>query len=391
MTPCPNGYYTLMRESQDPRHLRLRLVQHAKREGVKPTAQLFGCSPKTVRKWVRRYDGTLASLTEVSRAPHHRPRKLFPQAVTAILAARAALPTYSPRRLKRDFRLPYSAKAIRRVLREHGLLRRWRRKKHEVKRGLRATKRLWAAWQQISVDTKDLCDLPEYWLLAQSLHLPRYQYTARDVSTGALFLGFADELALLYSDFFLQRLLAHLRTFGVDLSLVTVQTDNGTEFVGSWQAREPSFVTRTIESFGAHHRTIPPGQHRYQADVETVHSLVELEFYLEPFRSRYAFIQKAMDYQLFFNYLRPNSYKEDKCPWELLRDKQPAAPRALLHLPPVFLDDMLEALQSAPARGHDVGVLPSSESLHPAAPSASPCTFPSRNFARTRAKYSSRF
>ena len=31
---CPHGYCTLLRESKDPRYLRLRMVQHAKREGV---------------------------------------------------------------------------------------------------------------------------------------------------------------------------------------------------------------------------------------------------------------------------------------------------------------------------------------------------------------------
>jgi len=57
--------------------------------------------------------------------------------------------------------LPYSAKAISRVLRERGLVRKWRRKKHEVKRCLREIKRNWRLWQQITADTKDLCDIPE--------------------------------------------------------------------------------------------------------------------------------------------------------------------------------------------------------------------------------------
>jgi hypothetical protein len=41
---CPHGYYTLMRESKDPRYVRLRVVQSARRRGVKPTARPFrGC------------------------------------------------------------------------------------------------------------------------------------------------------------------------------------------------------------------------------------------------------------------------------------------------------------------------------------------------------------
>jgi hypothetical protein len=348
----------LMRENKDPRYLRLRLVQSARLRGIKPTAKLFVCSAHTVRLWLKRYDGSLASLAEHSRAPHRRPRKLPKTAENRILIAKAALPTYSPARLKRDALLPYAAKTIRRVLREHNLLRPWRRKKHVVKRSLRAVKRLWAAWQQIDIDTKDLCDLPEYWALAQAFNLPQFQYTARDVSTGALFLAFANELSLTYADLFVARILAHLKGQGVDLSRVTVQTDNGSEFVGSWQAINASAFTQTIRAQRASHRTIPPGQHRYQADVETVHSLVELEFFLENFRSRRDFIAKAAQYQLFFNFLRPNSGKEDKCPWLLLLDKDPHASKPILDLPPVCLDDMLEAQLRPRAGGQDVGVLP---------------------------------
>jgi hypothetical protein len=51
---CPHGYYTLLRESEDPRHLQLRMVQHAKRHGVKPAARAFGVQPRIVRKWLGR-------------------------------------------------------------------------------------------------------------------------------------------------------------------------------------------------------------------------------------------------------------------------------------------------------------------------------------------------
>jgi len=97
---CPHGYYTLMRESKDPRYLRLRLVQQAKRIGIKPTARLFAVTPNTVRKWLARYDGTLGSLQDRSRAPKHRPRKLPAKDERKILAAKNKLPIAGARRLK---------------------------------------------------------------------------------------------------------------------------------------------------------------------------------------------------------------------------------------------------------------------------------------------------
>jgi transposase len=355
---CPHGYYTLMRESKDPPQLRLRMVQAAKRLGAKPAARLFATSPKTVRKWRERFDGTLASLRDQSRAPIHRPRKVSPQAEAEILRARKRLPVWGAERLKRDMQLPYSVKVIRRVLREHGLLRRWRRKKHEVKRCLREVKRLWPLWKQICIDTKDLCDLPEYWLQAQLRGLPRYQYTAREVSCGVLFLAFSNELSLTYADLLAGRITKHLAKHHVDLSRVTVQTDNGSEFIGSWQANAPSQFTWTILNSGAVHRTIPPGQHRFQADVETVHSLMELEFYLEPFKNRQDFISKAATYQDFFNYLRPNSGKENKCPWQLVQEKNSTAKASLLDLHPVFLEDLHYQVLHPLPEGNDVWAHP---------------------------------
>jgi len=49
-------------------------------------------------------------------------------------------------------------------------------------------------------------------------------------------------------------------------------------------------------------------RHTLQSDVETVHRLVEDEFFdLESFASRGDFLAKAFTYQLYFNLVRPNS------------------------------------------------------------------------------------
>lgn len=357
---CPYSYYTAMRDSKDPRYLRLEMVRHARKHGVKPAARHFHTTPNTVRKWLRRFDGTLDSLADHSRAPHYSPRKLPANDEARIVAVKQRLPTWGARRLKRDCRLPYSEKAIRRVCRDHGLNRTYRRRKHETKRCLREVKKQWCFLQQISTDTKDLCDIPEYWIGLKSRQLPRYQYTARDVTTGLLFLGFADELALSYATLFAQRIITHLHRCGQDLSRTTWQSDNGSEFIGSWQAKDDSAFTKTIQAVpGQVHRTIPPGQHRFQADVETVHSLMETEFYrIEPFRDRADFLAKAASYTLFFNLARENSGKENRTPWELIRDKQPRADPYIPMLEPVFLDELHHALLTSAPGGYDVWALP---------------------------------
>jgi transposase len=321
---CPYPYFTVMTESKDSRYLRLRMVQHARSVGVKAAARAFHTTPKTVRKWRDRFDGTLGSLAEHSRRPRASPQKIHPDQERQIVQLKTRLPRWSARRLKRDFQLPYAEKTIRRVCRDHGLNRKYRRRKHQTKRCLREVKKAWRAFQQIDIDTKDLCDIPEYWEQMQRAGLPRYQYTARDVSTGLLFLGYAAELSLSYADLFAQRIIDHLRRCRVSMAGTTWQSDNGSEFVGSWQAKDDSEFTKTIQAVkGQTHRTIPPGQHRFQADVETVHSLMETEFYeIETFPARPLFLDKATTYLLFFNLARKNSAKEYQTPWELLCDKQ---------------------------------------------------------------------
>src|SRR6516165_12100332 len=81
------------------------------------------------------------------------------------------LPTFGAARLKREFDLPISHRAMQRIWREHGL-RKPRRKKYQRKQDLAYSKAQWALFQQSSADTKDLADIPHYGPQAQQLPYP---------------------------------------------------------------------------------------------------------------------------------------------------------------------------------------------------------------------------
>ncbi len=68
---------------------------------------------------------------------------------------------------------------LRRIRHQEGLLRR-KRRKHRVKRDLRAVKAAWRLWEQIDLDTKDLDDIPQLWPQIRRLGLPLIQHTARE-------------------------------------------------------------------------------------------------------------------------------------------------------------------------------------------------------------------
>ena len=66
-------------------------------------------------------------------------------------------------------------------------------------------------------------------------------------------------------------------------------------------------------------------------------------------------MEKVYAYQLFFNLERPNTYKENKSPWQLAKEKNPNITKEALMLPPVDLDSLLnKKLAYFAQRGYDV-------------------------------------
>jgi hypothetical protein len=77
--------------------------------------------------------------------------------------------------------------------------------------------------------------------------------------------------------------------------------------------------------------------------VESFHAHEETEFFdIEQFRRRKDFWEKITTYQHYWNFGRPNSYKADRTPWEILREAEPRAPASLLLLPPVDLEKLFK-------------------------------------------------
>jgi transposase len=146
-------YFDLVREMKNAYNHRLRLVESAKQRGIKPTARLFATTVPTVRKWLRRYQQHGPSgLLPVSRARHRQAQKTPPAREAQLVELRKTLPTFGSRRLIREFDLPISHRALERIWREHGLLKK-RRRKYQRKLDLAHINASWALFQQISADT----------------------------------------------------------------------------------------------------------------------------------------------------------------------------------------------------------------------------------------------
>lgn len=351
---CPYKYYHIMKQSKDKKQLRYQMVQYALGQGIKPTARAFHTSPPVVRKWVNRFKSEgYSGLQDKTRRPHHCPNETPLYLKEQIIMLKSKYKRLGAEQIKVIEDIPTSAKTMRKIWRKAGISSRKRPKKHITKNNLREVKRQYKLFEKMVEDTKDLFDIPEYWPQMKALNLPKVQYTFREVSCGVLFLGFANERSLTHAYLFAIYVNHFLKKFKA-LPLNSIrQTDNGSEYIGSWNAKEPSAYTLAVESLaGQRHETIFPAAHRMQSDVETVHNLMELEFYeIESFTDRDDFMRKARSYQLFFNLERPNSYKEHKTPWQLAREKNPYLDKRLLMIPPVDLDKLLSWKNSLSTKG----------------------------------------
>jgi len=337
------------------------MVKYAQKHGNKPAARAFKTTAITVRKWRERYEELgYQGLNDQSRAPKNPARRILPSQKERAIELKKMLPSFGAERIKDYFSLQLSVKAIRSIWKEAGLMKK-KRKKHKKKNDLRKVKASWGLFEQTDMDTKHLYDIPEYWTQMRMLGLPRYQYTARDVVSGMQFLGFGNECCLNYATLFAETLIEHLKLCGVELSDCRIQTDNGSEFIGSWNSKEDSAFTKKVhETEGLVHHTIPPGAHTYQADVETVHRLIEDEFYeVESFNSKKNFFNKVATYLFWFNVARKNSYKGNKTPWEIVHQRDPTIKPKIAVLPPLMLDELWQKnVDPKQQGGYDVVTYP---------------------------------
>ena len=309
-------YYELYRMKTDRHWLHQKLVSHARQHGIKDAARVFGCSRNTVRTWLRRYQpGKPSSLAERSRRPHHCPHQTAASVAGVVVRLRRQT-GFGAERLKKEFTLSAGVSAIQRLIRHHGLVRPQPRK-HARKKHLRHLKKTWLLFGQLVADTKYLQDIPAYWTAMTRLRLPRFQYTVREVVSGLAFVGYADELSKTYTTLLAEQVSAHLAWHGVDLHRVVWQTDNGSEFL---QGQDQRGLPATVRALGSDHRYIPPKAYTWQSDVETVHRLVEDEFFdRERFRDRAEFWAKATTYWHYFNLARLNRGKEWQTPLQIIR------------------------------------------------------------------------
>ena len=333
-------------------------------ENISLVAKEFCTTRQTVRKWIKRFSGAIGSLKNCSKAPKNPYRRMDQRTEELLVQFRKEHPSLGydyihHYLLEKECKEIPSKSSVYAIWRKQGLLPR-RYKKHEKNKDLREVKSRYRPFEKMQIDVKELRDIPN--ILDQSLALglqkkkelpnryglPMYQYTARDVKSGALFVSLAYMHNRHTAAIFADRVLTHLANHGISPRII--QTDNGTEFVNTSDATDdtPLFIQVVTRDNKTEHRRIPPGAKTWQSDVETSHWIIEREFYdVVNVRSDQNFIAKLRAYQWGFNVMRKNSYKGNRTPYEIIKEeedmKYATLPKTILDCPTCILDEKFDA------------------------------------------------
>lgn len=262
------------RITQDMR-FRQSLMRYAERYGVARASRRYDKAPSYIYFWRKRWDGSIESLREKSRRPHHHPNQHTEAELKLIRDMRRRNPRLGvvelwQRLRKRGYtRHVYS---LYRVLHRLGMLPAAKEKRKYV---AKPYQQMTHPGERIQVDVKVV---PLRCIADPSLKL--FQYTAIDEFTRLRYLGAYQEHSSYSSADFLKKAVAWYARRGIKVECV--QTDNGSEFTNRFSVKDRSRKTLfevAAADLGIRHKLIRPYTPRHNGKVERSHREDQKRFY----------------------------------------------------------------------------------------------------------------
>lgn len=248
---------------------RQRMLKYCETHSVTETAIRYKVSRKTVYKWLNRSDGTVESLEDESRRPHHSPRK---QSVSELKLVKRYANKYPG-----DLLLGYEKAQRYGYSRSYGCYKHTVAKlrksppKKQRKRKNKPYQRAEYPGQKVQIDVKYV---PTYCVVNGGKY---YQFTAKDECTRWTFREMYDEHSTASAKDFLEKLIRKA-PFPIRL----VQTDNGTEFTNTLlvtKSKHKTLFEQTLLDMGIEYQRIRIATPRHNGKVERQHRTDELRFY----------------------------------------------------------------------------------------------------------------
>ena len=252
-------------------HHRQRMMKYREKHGASKTAIRYKTSRKTVTKWWNRWDGTVESLQDRSRRPHHSPRQHSEAEIREIRRMlkkhhwQDLLLAYQQLRERRGYTRSYGA--FKRVA---ARLRAMKPKKRKVRKN-KPYQRAAYPGQKMQLDVKFV---PKECVVDGRKY---YQFTAKDECTRWTYREMYAEHSTHSAHDFLLKLLSH-----APFPIREIQTDNGTEFTNALlvvKAKHKTLFEEALEEMGILYHRIRIATPRHNGKVERQHRTDTLRFY----------------------------------------------------------------------------------------------------------------
>ena len=261
----------LQRKSSTEAKDRQRYLEYSLKHGKAAAARRYRVSRKTVHKWSKRWDGTVASLEGRSRRPHHSPRKHSEEELRLIR-----------RRLKQckwtDLTLAYQLLVERDgYQRSYGSFKqqasklKGTKKKKKSKRKNKPYQRAEYPGQKVQIDVKFV---PQKCVVNGRKY---YQFTAVDECSRWTFREMYDEHSSVSAKDFLLKLIRY-----APFPILRIQTDNGTEFTNTLLVTKSTHKTlfeQALLDYGIEYQRIRIATPRHNGKVERQHRIDSERFY----------------------------------------------------------------------------------------------------------------
>lgn len=258
--------------TQDMRY-RLSLIRFAHKYGVTKAAIKYKTNRQYIYRWMRRYDGTIESLQNRSRRPHHHPNQHTPEEIALITNMRrrnpdAGLVVFWVKLMQRGY--TRSIPGLYRFLRKQGMMA---VKPPNPKYVPKPYEQMSHPGERIQIDVKFV---PSVCLVNAAKGKRFYQYTAIDEYSRWRFVEAFEEHSTYSSAMFVEHL---IKAF--PFRIECVQTDNGTEFTNRFTSLKdkPTLFQRHLEQHGIRHKLIRPFTPRHNGKVERSHRKDNERFY----------------------------------------------------------------------------------------------------------------
>lgn len=254
---------------------RLSLITYANKYGVTKAAIKYKTNRQYIYRWKRRYDGTLESLRDLSRKPHHHPNQHTPDEIKLIVNMRKRNPhlglvVFWVKLRQRGYQR--SVTGLYRFLRKQGIVT---VKPPNPKYVAKPYEQMDYPGQRIQIDVKFV---PSVCLVGDAKGKRFYQYTAIDEFSRWRFVEAFEEHSSYSSALFLNHL---IKAFPCPIECI--QTDNGQEFTKRFSSHggseKPTLFQVQLQKYNIKHKLIRPFTPRHNGKVERSHRKDNERFY----------------------------------------------------------------------------------------------------------------